>query len=138
MITVSHGCYEGPALEFLGWRAALCSAAHIPLTRMEIEGGHLTIPDINYGDFTFDNTLGEWEQGFPADDPVYIILVHSDEEGIIPCDLCELLANRLDELAVAMDQTDLDHDAQITRQFADGLRRAAVAQENVWFEAKED
>jgi hypothetical protein len=101
------------------WRTALAEAAGLPsLFRFESYGG--TLPWTGY-----------------ENDPLVILLNHSDCDGEIACEDCIPLADRLSELLPEFSGKDLgghvgDCEAK-TQRFIDGLRRAAEAKETVEF-----
>lgn len=132
-LDVSHDCFSGAYSSFTRWRNELTKAA-----------GLKTVPtpygfealDIDWERFTEDNLEGIWEN--PPDDPLLILLIHSDCDGIIPHEYCEHLANRLEQLLPNLDGDGVGHIARLgikgtTNRFIDGLRLAHERSEDVEF-----
>lgn len=121
---VSHGCWRGPCSAFNRFRVAVAHAIGIDLDCMQ---------GYTYGD-----------DGIPwstlAHDPIRTLLAHSDCDGEIAVTDLLPLANRLTELIPVLrhiDQlaslTGSGGHAAAAQRFADGLRRAAAANEPVEF-----
>lgn len=100
-LDVSHNCWAGSYSTFTHFRNALAAAA-----------GH-----------------DSWRPTWPAEDPLILLLDHSDCDGFIHHSLCEPIANRLEELIPQLEE----HWADRARQFANGLRSAAVLREHAEF-----
>lgn len=118
-LTISHGCWHGPYSAFAWWRGEIAKAAGVPLEVVERFCAH-------------DQSI-DWSALKP--DAVYILLAHSDYEGHILWQECRALANRLQELLLALpaiDDPDLDA-RPATRKFIRGLRLAATRKQNVIF-----
>ena len=126
-LDTTHDCWHGGYGTFGLWRARLAEVAGLPpLELME-------------GFYDPDNSLNR-RPGLPIKwaclkpDPLYILLDHSDCDGVIKASDCAAIAARLDELAPLMDNDSSRLSMQAkTRQFAAGLRAAAAANENVEF-----
>lgn len=78
-------------------------------------------PMIDWGHLPEGHLFGEWDK--VPEDPLLILLAHSDCEGKIKHEHAEILANRLEEL----DNKD------VTFRFIKGLRRAAKEGKDVEF-----
>ena len=114
-LDTSFDCWHGPYSAFMRWRTALAEAAHYP-PLMSMEGFQL-VPTKN---------CNLWED--LPDDPLKILLSHSDCDGDIAAEDCLPIAQRLEELAPLMGEW-----SARTLQFATGLREAAAAGEDVNF-----
>lgn len=110
-LNVSHDCWNGPYSAFNRWRVAIANYAGIDLPGMFGFGGETP-----------------WED-LPAD-PLYILLNHSDCDGIIEWKHAKALANRLEEL---MPKILDEYCRQKAVQFVQGLREAVALQEDVKF-----
>lgn len=101
-LVISHGCWHGPYSAFMRFRIAVAKAAGIP-DLMAMDG---------YGGET------KWNES----DPLTILFLHSDCEGIIASKDCEPLAKRLEEVM-----------GLYTQRFIAGLRDAASKGEDIEF-----
>lgn len=107
------------------WRASLAEAAGIG-TR---DGAFGPEPDIDYSRFESDNYYGTWADGTEPEDPLYLLFVHSDCEGMIPHKYLAALADRLEEILPYFPDPDdemlyvLSHRV-VTERFISGLREA--------------
>ncbi len=117
-LDISHDCWHGAYSAFMRWRAKLA----------EVSG---------YGDILKRVGFGgniEW----PKNDPLVILLHHSDYDGEIKLEDCLPLAERLEELLPALKIAG-DGNFHIgsyfdkTQIFIDGLRKAAKLKEDVKF-----
>lgn len=119
-LDTSHDCWHGAYSAFMRWREALADAAGMPpFRRMEGIGGDI-----------------KWEWLKP--DVLHVLLNHSDCDGVIEAQDCGPLADRLEELLPALEKLGAGFGhvvsySEKTRQFIDGLRRAAAAGEAVVF-----
>lgn len=134
-LDTSHGAWHGAYGSFARWRNAVARAAGIPV---EVDRGNSFLyPDgveryvLDWSLFVEANYYGQWET--PPDDPILILLVHSDCEGEIRPGHAGPLADRLEELLPQIvNDPHRDHQAH-ARQFIAGLRAAAAAGEPVDF-----
>lgn len=117
-LDTSHDCWHGAYSGFNRWRKKLA----------EVSG---------YGD------LGDYEgfgggKKWPADDALAELLSHSDCDGILPAGRCAAMADRLESLLPAL-RVAGDGGGHVgsyeytTVQFITGLRKAAMAGEDVDF-----
>lgn len=116
-LNTTHGCWDGSYSTFMTWRKKLCEVAGY---------GHL---ELRQG---FGGSL-PW----PEDDPLVILLNHSDCDGIIESKDCAAIADRLEQVLPAMDTAQeprgtLDYGVR-TRLFIAGLCEAAKSGEDVEF-----
>lgn len=117
-LDTTHNCWHGPYSAFHRFRTHLARAA----------GGDYVIPEPCGAEVDI--------VGIEETDPLYVLLNHSDCDGVIESKDCEALANRLEELAPRLPDFRGCRDASLSEaalQFAAGLRRAAEAGEDVEF-----
>ena len=128
-LDTTHNCWHGPYSAFSRFRNALVEAAGIPLTG----DGRFDSADIDWDQFKDGNFYGEWQT--PPDDPLYILIVHSDCEGVIKAEHAPHLAERIEQLIPSLppDGPDRDRWQAAARLFVYGLRQAAAANEDVGF-----
>lgn len=108
-LDTSHDCWHGGYISFMAWRQSIAKAAGLPdLMMMQDYGG--SIP---------------WN----SEDPLTVLLDHSDCDGIIAAKDCTPLADRLESLLPVI----LEGEGGPTRQFIAGLRDAASKSEDVDF-----
>jgi hypothetical protein len=136
-LSTSHGCYLGSYSSFHRWRTEIGRVAGYPteIHREDFCGirtlkEHLTI---NCAGFPQNYVLGEWDQ-LPQD-PLLILLCHSDWNGRIKSEHCAPLASALEPLVpkLAGSAEDGRTDAGAAKEFIDGLRAASAAGEDVEF-----
>ncbi len=125
-LDTTHGCWHGAYSIFDGWRAAVRDAAAISAG----EGSVITLSDVPEGETPSGVVKGVWIK--PPDEPLLVLLLHSDCDGDIPNELCQPLADRLRQL-VADEAFAEEWAAERAEQFAAGLERAASAGEDVGF-----
>lgn len=118
-LDTSHGCWHGPYSSFMAWREKICEVA-------------------GYGDIR-DRVGFGGEVPWPGDDPLSILLYHSDCDGIIEASDCAPIADRLESLLPALKTADkanpriiMNYESK-TRQFIEGLREASANNEDVDF-----
>jgi len=143
MITVSHGCFVGDALDFLNWRVLLARAAGHGVVPMQIEEVTLLVPSVRDVDLDIDKVLGVWDQ--TPEDILAVLLGHCDDDGMIyPVHLIPL-AERLDDLLPVLAEHS-EHptnspaqlvEVQITKQFIAGLISADAANEAITFSSED-
>jgi len=162
-LDTSHDCFHGPYSQFTRWRCWLAEQIGFPLMLMD---GFCEF-SISKIDRDVDETLKllPWTTGGCAiravvnaargvlpikwevltNDPVYILINHSDCDGEIRWEDCAEIAKRLTEIADKFNGVDLEHKAPgvergiydgmvpATRRFATGLMRAYEEKKNVEF-----
>ena len=133
-LDTTHGCWHGPYSSFSAWRNAVADAAGYWVAPMTYGDGvsRKTII-IDWGHLgTEDHLMGMWDE-VPAD-PLLILFVHHDHDGVIPPEHASLLADALEEVEPKMKvDPEMDWMRRATRNFIDGLRKAAAAGETVEF-----
>jgi hypothetical protein len=142
-LDVSHDCWHGAYSAFHRFRMELAKAAGIPLPLMEgyqAREGHnfeyVTNPALKYWlDLVLHYLPIKWDHF--RDDPLTILLDHSDGDGWIDRRDEIPLAKRLEELAPLLDSVEsgghLGNVGHAARTFAAGLRRAHEAKQRVEF-----
>lgn len=145
-LDTTHGCWRGPYSAFSRWRQAVAVAAGWRL--IEVEGAYgsmVTVPrEINWEALDDRNYLGEWDR--LPEDPLVVLIAHSDCDGIIPVEALVPLAERLEAIIPATPEPASDPEYRdpeprglydgvrnATIRFAEGLRRAAAEGEPVVF-----
>jgi len=143
-IDVSHGCGHFPGGSFARWRRAVAKAAGIPLPLMD---GYGAEPAALARGLAVDSEpwdVRRWVEEVIAclpipwstfaHDPIVPLLNTPDDDGGIAAVACGSLADRLEQLLALLTDgpgDDVDRLRARTRTFIDGLRRAAVAGEDV-------
>jgi hypothetical protein len=134
------------------WRNAVARAAGYELTdRPDKPWATVDLPGIV---FNPENYKGEWTNGPPVEDPLLYLIVHSDTDGVIHPSEGRHLAERLEQILPLLSVEGPSHEAdryekfapgltvgrftrerleERTRRFINGLRVAAVAEEDVKF-----
>jgi hypothetical protein len=155
-LDTSHGCWHGAYSAFARWRGKLAEVAGYPPLEimdgyfreedwwfMSKEAGWKKLAEGEEGGKGFSFVIRQVFDLLPVPwtmfkhDPLYLLLYHSDCDGIIAAASCEPLAKRLEEIVGMAPDEDLGghigswHDK--TRTFAQGLRKAAAAGEDVDF-----
>jgi hypothetical protein len=132
-LDVSHDCWSGAYSRFYRFRNALAEAAGLPVREREESAPSYWRDEWEDlpGEQIMDVVMGKWNR--LPEDPLLVLLIHSDCDGIIPAEAAPFLAGRLEQLAPSLAET--DHDQHRTRalQFAAGLLVAAEAGEDVEF-----
>lgn len=139
-LDTSHDCWHGSYGGFARWRNQVVQAAGFEL--IEDKYGPNYDLDTIYPDWTHDNIMGLWADGTP-EDPLMVLLVHSDCDGAIYREHLLPLAERLEGLIPALTAIpDEYRDSQtlpeyspeaLARRFAAGLRAAHADGEIVDF-----
>jgi hypothetical protein len=132
----SHDAWSGAYSAFHRWRTTLAEIAGYDLVETE-SGARFASPVIN-GNWSPDNYQGHWG-GRPPEDPLLILLVHSDCDGEIEPKDCHWLALRLETLLPKLvemgDGTGhIRNWATTTERFINGLRSAYELDEPLEFE----
>ena len=112
-LDTTHDCWHGPYSMFSAWRTELAAAIGLSLNQMDGFGGDR-----------------EW----PDDEPLVLLLEHSDCDGEIAADKTELIADRLAEIIYKVKSRAGVGDFVATcQQFERGPREAHNAGEPVGF-----
>ena len=138
-LDTSHDCWSGAYSAFSRWRDELARAAGYTFKPFETEfGTREFVAEINWDALQPKNYDGEWDR--IPEDPLIILLAHSDCDGEIKAEHAQLIADRLESL---LDKLPADEEASghlsrygyrgTTERFIEGLRLAAEAGEPVEF-----
>lgn len=132
----SHGAWHGAYSSFSRWRNAVAEAAGYILETSD----YLTYPAIDWNSLPNATLEGVWED--TPDDPLLVLLAHSDCDGDIFPAQAGPLADRLEEL---LPEIAKQHDGDwghitrdggmvaVTQRFIDGLRLAQSLSEPLRF-----
>ena len=115
-LDTTHDCWHGPYSMFMRWREQLHR--------------YYTAPDPTR------SLVQAWDAGDYADQsiPINVLMNHSDCDGIIEANMCEPLADALQEIVDKMPERGVYDEARpATLRFIAGLRKAAKAGEDVEF-----
>lgn len=133
-LDTSHDCWHGSYSSFTRWRHAVARAAGYWVLPVKYENGMwMDCIMLDWGHLPKGHLLGEWEED--PEDPLLVLLTHSDCEGVIKAKHCAALATKLQSLLPELDDTKSawKSDAELTRIFIAGLRKAAKRNQNVNF-----
>lgn len=131
-LDMSHDAWHGAYSAFTRFRNELAVAAGYELTRYD--GTFFDIVKLDWDRFVEKNYYGDWDT--PPDDPLMILIVHSDCEGEIPTEYCEHLANRIEQLIPKLSTVGAGHvpnPQEKARELVAGLRLAASEGEPIEF-----
>lgn len=135
-LDTTHGCWHGAYSAFSRWRNTIAEAAGYAVWNVKYDDG-LTSPTImlDWGHITAADLAGQWEK--TPEDPLVVLLAHSDCDGVIRSADAGALADRLEEILPQLpsenDHGHIGNWEAKTRAFIDGLRKAALAGEDVAF-----
>ena len=119
-LDTSHGAWHGAYSSFKRWRDKITEVAKV---------------EIDYDSYHRKNFDGEWDE--VPKDPLTILLVHSDCDGVIKSDHCGPIADRLEKLLPQLNGQDggghIGDYVEKTKTFIEGLRDAASANEDLDF-----
>lgn len=128
----SHEAWHGAYSAFDRWRNKIAEVGGYALEKGEYG---IEYPALNWDIYTEKNLWGDWKKQ-PAD-PLLVLIVHYDSEGVIHPAQAEPLARRLEELIDKLpEEKDPGHIGdwrEKTQKFIDGLRRAYEAGEDLEF-----
>jgi hypothetical protein len=146
-LDTSHGCWSGPYPSFMRWRCWVARCAGYPPLHL-MDG--FCDPNLlvwSFKDAAFPYWMGRdslpirWDNF--KDDPLVLLLRHSDCDGDIQPDKCHAIAERLRQIAAENEEyvktpsatARADYDGMIpaTIRFANGLDLAANNNEPVEF-----
>ena len=129
-LPMSHNAWTGTYFHFDDWRARVAKAAGYEVELDEDPQNWTEL--LPESDTIRERILqGHWE----PEDPVLILLMHSDCEGVIQPPDGRRLAARLDELLdkIGAGEPNAGDWQDTTRRFIKGLTRAAEARQNLEF-----
>ena len=130
-LDTSHNAWHGPYSAFSGWRNYIAVAAGYSLKKVPLfTGGPPSNdqPDIDWSQYVESNYAGEWDE--MPNDPLLVLFVHSDCDGVIHPEHAMLLAERLKELVPELKNQYL---RDKTEMFIGGLYAASSMDEDVDF-----
>lgn len=139
-LDVSHDCWRGAYSAFSRWRHGLALAAGYDIVPGGIRDGqyvHEAVAGIDWDAYTMENYDGHWPKGPPGEDPLMILIVHSDCGGVIEVPYLKPLAGRIEGLISKLPTEEagghIGNWAAKTQEFVNGLRLAADLGEEVEF-----
>jgi hypothetical protein len=137
-LDTTHGAWHGAYSAFNRWRDTMAQVAGLPLSG---EPGmrateHLYI---NWDEITEENIYGKWER--TPEEPLVVLIAHSDCDGEILPEQAGPLADRLEELLPKITEGPgadghIGRDGgmvAVTCRFIRGLRAAVAANEPLGF-----
>ncbi len=136
-LDTTHDCWHGAYSAFARWRDKVTEAGgYEPSTREAPDGHYQGSRSIDWGQITEANLQGQWKE--LPEDPLVVLIAHSDSSGKLPVPILLPLADGLEKLIPDLpDDGDWGHVyggyRVATQRFADGLRRAAAANKPVGF-----
>lgn len=129
-LDTDYDCWHGAYSSFYQWRMAVAEAADLPMEQSDKDGpfgDRWMVPALWHQGFDSANYLGHWDE--LPEDPLTVLIVHSDCDGIIPAAATASLADRLEALVPLMDEWM----GSRTTQFVEGLSAAAADGADVEF-----
>lgn len=140
-LDVSHDCWSGPYSTFTRFRAKLAEAGGYdviwpPALARDMDH-RLKYPLIllDWGHVTEEQLNGEW--GATPRDPLLVLLVHRDTDGIIQPQQCHPLAHRISEVMPNLPDEELSGRMgtykRAAARWVGGLLTAGVRWETVTF-----
>ena len=135
-LDITHDCWNGAYSAFSRWRQKIAEAAGywvLPVTYPDGGGTHPTII-LDWHRYQNGELFGEWRD--PPRDPLLVLFVHSDCEGVIHPEQAGPLADALESLLPKLQGDGGGHIGDYrekTQNFINGLRAAAAAGEDVEF-----
>jgi hypothetical protein len=139
-LDMSHNAWHGGYASFDRFRTTLTAVAGLPLTDGDLPNTKWI--DINWDAVTTLNLMGEWGEKLPTlrdgtFDPLMLLIVHSDCDGVLHPYHAKLIADRVEELIpllpVEAEGRHRGYYAEKAQQLVDGFRRAHAAGEEVVF-----
>lgn len=147
-LTVTYGCFQNTHSTFSEWRNEIARVAGYKFEeRADVYEGKVywfTVPALNWNKISDENAYGRWKK--TPNDPLVVLLAHSDCEGVIHPEQGIALANRLEKLIDRIPEPKQEEDndfpwlrtyqdnyREMTKQFIVGLRLAADRGEDVEF-----
>lgn len=130
-LDTTHDCWHGGYCSFNIWRDKVAEVAGY---EMKVFDGK-PAPIIDWDSITEDNLYGEWERA--PEDPLLILIAHSDYDGKIKAEFTKPLADRLTPLVPLMPDAigpgHIGYWREKTQVFIDGLLDAHSNNEDVEF-----
>lgn len=143
-LDISHGCWHGAYSAFSRWRDKIAEAAGYLVRPVQwTDDKHSFVNGrayilLDWGAVTPAMNLGQWAADDPllVYDPLTVLLVHADDEGVIFPTQAGPLADELEALLPKLDGDGGGHVGnyrETTQKFIDGLRLAASKGETIEF-----
>ena len=132
-LDTTHDCWHGAYSAFARWREKIAEVAGFQLSEGERPEYWSAEMETLYGNNP-RVLQGEWKE--PPRDPLLVLLVHSDCDGLIKAEHCAPLADALEALLPKLDGDGGGHIGlyrEKTEQFIAGLREPADLGEDVEF-----
>jgi hypothetical protein len=137
-LDTTHEAWHGAYSAFTRWRNQVATAAGYEVAKIGDPNDYGYRPEtalIDWGHITQAHVAGEWD-ATPAD-PLLVLIVHSDCDGVIHPAQAGPLADRLEELLPLLPEGDggghIGDWQGKTRRFIDGLRLAVASGEDLEF-----
>ena len=136
-LDTTHDCWHGSYMAFGRWRNELARVAGYTVGTLSYKDGWKNeVPLVDWGHLATDETLaGKWPE--TPDDPLIVLIVHSDCDGCIYPEQAQALADRLEELLPLLPREDggghIGNWQDKTQHFITGLRKAFADYEAVEF-----
>lgn len=133
-LDTTHDAWHGAYSAFSRWRDKLWEVAGYDFSP-DPESSWRQFPKLNWDAITEKNLQGEWES--TPEDPLIVLIAHSDCDGSIYPEQAEPLADRLEQLLPLLpadpDNGHIGVWQDKTQKFIDGLRLAVTRGEPVGF-----
>lgn len=134
-LDTSHDCWHGAYSAFSRWRNKLAEVAGYVFAKQKDDMGlEWDTVCVDWGHLQ-DKLYGDWDK--TPDDPLLVLIAHSDCEGVIHPKQAKPLANRLEKLLPLLPDEDggghIHNWRDKTQTFIDGLREAVSLNEDVDF-----
>ncbi len=121
-LDTTHDCWHGAYSAFSKWRNKLAEVAGYSF---HLEEGIFETPTVDWGHLQ-GNIQGKWDK--TPDDPLLVLIAHSDCDGAIYPKQAKPLADRIEELLPLLPDGDagghIGNWREKTQLFIDGLRDA--------------
>lgn len=130
-LDTTHDCWHGAYSAFSRWRNKLAEVAGYAFYKVD---DVFETPLVDWGHLQ-GQLYGKWDK--TPEDPLLILIAHSDCEGYIYPEQAKPLADRLAELMPLLPKGDggghIYDWQQVTQRFIDGLKEAHKRKEKVGF-----
>lgn len=135
-LDTTHDAWHGAYSAFTRWRNQIAEVAGYDVERVKYKDGwESSTIMIDWGHLPDGTLMGDWEK--TPEDPLLILIAHSDCEGVIHPAQAGPLADRLEELIPLLDEDwgggHIGNGREKTQAFVDGLRAAVEADEDLEF-----
>jgi hypothetical protein len=139
-LDMSHDAWHGAYSAFTRFRTTLAEVAGLPLVDDPDMPGVKSV-DVDWNAVSSANIEGEWGEKLPTlrdgtFDPLLLLLVHSDGDGVLHPYHAKLIADRVEELIPLLPLDGGGHIgvyADKARKLVDGFRAAHAANEPIEF-----